>query len=227
MGDLNQLAFIRQHLSQLEGPILEVGSRDYGSTQSLRPVFAGKGEYIGVDMVDGAGVDCVVDLTRDFRTVETALTQRRFRTIICLSVLEHCAQPFRMAENLTQLLEPGGAIFVSAPFAWKFHSYPSDYWRFTHEGIKLLFSEIAFDEEACCSSTSHTGEFLPLDQELGKRALSGKAHSSPWRSLTASGLRILGKLGPLGWITRYRYLLAPTNIFMVGHRVSASDKQAA
>ena len=222
MGDPNQLAFISGLIPELEGPILEVGSRDYGSTQNLRPLFAGKGDYVGVDLFEGPGVDCILDLTKDFATVDRAFQGRRFGTIICLSVLEHCAQPFHMAENLTRLLKPGGKICISAPFAWKFHGYPSDYWRFTHEGIKMLFPEIQFDANACCSSTSHAGEYRPLDQNLGKRPLSGKAHPGhPWRGFTAGLLRLLGKLGPLGWITQYRYLLAPTNVLMVGQCVPA------
>jgi hypothetical protein len=127
-------------------------------------------------------------------------------------------------------LKPGGKICISAPFAWKFHGYPSDYWRFTHEGIKILFPEIQFDADDCRSSTSHAGEYQPLDQDLGKRSLSGKTHRDagrPWRGFTASLLRLLGKLGPLGWITRYRYLMAPTNVLMVGRRIATSNKKAA
>ncbi len=180
-----------------------------------------------MDLADGPGVDRMLDLTADFAVVDRTLEQKRFGTILCLSVLEHCAHPFRMAENLTRLLKPGGMICISAPFAWKYHDYPSDFWRFTHEGIKVLFPEIEFDEAACCSSTSHAGEFLPLNHDLGKRALSGKAHQNLWRALTASTLRVLGRLGPLAWITRYRYLMAPTNILMIGHRREVSKKQAA
>ena len=225
MGDPNQLAFISGLISKLDGPFLEVGSRDYGSTQNLRPLFFGKGDYVGVDLIDGPGVDCVTDLTADFALIDEELEGERFGTIICLSVLEHCAQPFRMAENLTRLLKPGGTICLSAPFAWKFHGYPSDYWRFTHEGIKVLFPKIRFDGEVSCSSTSAAGEFRPIDENLGKRSLSGKSHAGhPWRGFTASALRFLGRLGPLGWITRYRYLLAPTNLFMVGQLVEAKSR---
>lgn len=39
MGDLNQLSFVKSHQSVLRGPFLEVGSKDYGSTQDLRLLF--------------------------------------------------------------------------------------------------------------------------------------------------------------------------------------------
>ena len=32
----------------------------------------------------------------------------------------------------------------SVPFVWRIHAYPSDYWRFTKEGVKLLFPRIRF-----------------------------------------------------------------------------------
>lgn len=230
MGDPNQLAFISRLAGELDGPILEVGSRDYGSTQNLRPILAGKGEYIGVDLFAGDGVDCVLDLTEDFAVVDEGLKGQRFGTIVCLSVLEHCAQPFKMAENLSRLLKPDGRICISAPFAWKFHGYPSDYWRFTHEGIKILFPEIAFDAELCCSSTSEPGEYQPLDHALGKRVLSATTHRREgrfWRGLTAGALRTLGKLGPLRWITPYRYLMAPTNVLMIGRLATCPAERAA
>jgi len=36
-----------------------------------------------------------------------------------------------MGESITALLEEAGTLFVSVPFAWHIHAYPSDYWRFT------------------------------------------------------------------------------------------------
>ena len=111
MGDLNHLLFVQKFRKELAGPVLEVGSRDYGNTQSLRPLFAGE-SYVGADIVEGDGVDLVLDLTRPFEEVSAGLEERRFRTIFCLSVLEHCEQPFRMAENITRLREPGGKVYT-------------------------------------------------------------------------------------------------------------------
>ena len=41
-----------------------------------------------------------------------------------------------------QLMPPGGTVVVSDPFAWRRHAYPSDYFRFTVEGLKELFRGI-------------------------------------------------------------------------------------
>ncbi|MHC4150801.1 MAG: class I SAM-dependent methyltransferase [Planctomycetota bacterium] len=167
MGDINQFIFIEKFANQLLGPFLEVGSKDYGSTQDLRSVFSSRDTYIGVDMENGPGVDIVIDLTEDFEEINTKLDGQRFATIFCLSVLEHCAKPFKMAENLMLLLRPGGRIFISAPFSWKIHGYPNDYWRFTPEGVKKLFYKIEFDNTQCLAATTKKDEFKRLDDDLG------------------------------------------------------------
>jgi hypothetical protein len=46
---------------------------------------------------------------------------------------------------LTDCLAPGGTILVSAPFVWRVHAYPSDYFRFTVEGVRSLFPGIEWD----------------------------------------------------------------------------------
>ncbi len=106
MGDLNQLDFIEKNIDKFQAPYLEIGSR-YGLTWEIRKLFPNS-EYIGIDMEDGPGVDVVVDLAEDFESVDTILKQKRFNTVFCLSVLEHCSNPFSMAENITNLLNRNG-----------------------------------------------------------------------------------------------------------------------
>ena len=219
MGDINQLIFISKYAEQLVGPFLEVGSKDYGSTQDLRSLFAGRGTYVGVDMEDGPGVDVVLDLTEDFGQIDAKLSGQRFGTIFCLSVLEHCEQPFKMAENLTLLLRQNGRVCIGAPFAWKVHAYPNDYWRFTPEGIKRLFPKVRFDMERSLAATSKKNEFQKLDDEFGKISFSLSKHRKNGhvlRGISAKLLKTLSRFGILSWLTGYRYLFAPTGILMVG-----------
>lgn len=218
MGDINQLDFVRKHHDRFEAPVLEVGSHDYGSTQNIRGLFA-DADYTGIDMNPGPGVDLALDLTGPFEEIDGALGGRRFGTIFCLSVLEHCDQPFVMADNMSRLLAPGGQIFVSVPFAWKFHGYPSDYWRFTHEGVKKLFPALQFNGELDDLSTPRQGDRRTLDEDIGLIPMSSSWHRAqghPVRSLSVSLLRLLGKLGVLSWLVGYRYVMAPSMINMIG-----------
>lgn len=219
MGDANQCRFVQQHKDSLSGPFLEIGSRDYGSTRDLRALFPGE-TYVGVDLSAGKGVDQVLDLTHPFEAVDEALGRQRFGTIFSLSVMEHCDQPFLMAENMTRLLKPGGQIVLSVPFAWKFHGYPSDYWRFTQAGVRKLFPRI--DWEAGGPGRWHTpkeGDFRDVDEAVGLLPLSGKHYRRQGMWLRGIGLDILRLLPVFGlyrWLLGNRYLVFPAMIDMIG-----------
>jgi SAM-dependent methyltransferase len=227
MGDENQLVYVKKFKKEFTGPYLEVGSKDYGAVQVLRSIFGDSDTYIGVDMQEGTGVDLVLNLTHKFEMIDAKLNGLRFGTIFCMSVMEHCDQPFIMAENLTALLKPGGKICLSVPFSWKFHGFPSDFWRFTPEGVKKLFPELEFDDDECLASTSKKLEFYKPDMEVGKIKFSFKTEIKNGRYSRAFSviiLKSLSKIGILKWLTGYSYILTPTMITMIG-RVSAKSQQ--
>jgi len=226
VGDVNQRIFVEKHAECFAGPFLEVGSKDYGNTQDLRGLFPEAGQYVGVDMEDGPGVDVVLDLAGDFEDIDAKLQGRRFGTIFCLSVLEHCEQPFRMAENLTRLLAPAGCLCISVPFAWRIHAYPNDYWRFTPAGVRKLFPALEFDAERCAAATSKPGQFKLLDDDLGKIFFSFNRHRKEGhllRGIFAELLRWLARIGLLGWLAGYRHVFAPTTVLMIGRRKECAD----
>ena len=156
MGDLNQIAYLEQWMPACDGPVLEVGSKEYGSTSSFRTLYPNC-EYVGVDMAPGEGVDAVVDLVK----TTAPLQEGHFALAICCSVLEHVAKPWLFAENLTRLVRPGGKLYMSVPWVWRYHPYPDDYFRFSHRGVMSLFDQ--FDWTAVLYSTSPEVLFVPVD----------------------------------------------------------------
>jgi len=219
MGDINQFMFVKRNTDLVRDPILEVGSRDYGSTPDFRSLFPHL-SYVGVDLSGGKGVDVVLDLTEDFDAVDARLAGTRFNTIFCFSVLEHCRNPFRMGENITKLLEDSRTVFISVPFAWQIHGYPSDYWRFTPDGVKLLFPGIEFDGARSCMSTSKPGEITAIDEFMFRAELSvstalERGQYGLIRSLLVRSARRL-RLFP--FIFDYRYLHPPVMINMIGQK---------
>jgi len=165
MGDLNQLDFVDENRLSVKGPILEVGSKDYGNTNNFRPLFEQE-LYIGADQEPGKGVDVVCDFTADHASIIDQVGIEKFRTIICFSVLEHCKNPFKMAENISKFLIDGGTLFVSVPFVWNIHSYPDDYWRFTPSSLSILFPDCMLVEEKSFYSTKIRGERFPFSASL-------------------------------------------------------------
>lgn len=89
-------------------------------------------------------------------------------SVICLEVLEHVEEPARAAAELARILRPGGVLVLAVPFMGAYHgkrppaknpvyernaqglvsdashSGYGDYWRFTHEGLALLFARAGF-----------------------------------------------------------------------------------
>lgn len=155
MGDLNQITYLRRHLPRLNGPILEIGSKEYGSTSSFREFYR-ENEYVGADMSEGSGVDVIVDLTKGLGP----LPERHFALIICCSVLEHVDRPWLFADNLCRLLHPSGVLYMAVPWVWRFHPYPDDYFRFSHRGICALFPDIDWHHVEL--STNVTNEFAKV-----------------------------------------------------------------
>lgn len=153
MGDVNQKIFLTRSLPKVDGPVLEVGSRDYGSTENFREIYAGN-EYIGVDLSEGKGVDRVIDLAQGIGD----LPPQHFALVIGCSVLEHVRRPWVMADNLTRLLRPGGAIYIAVPWVWRYHPYPDDYYRFSWRGVAELFPAITWSRSLY--STTVPDEFL-------------------------------------------------------------------
>lgn len=163
MGTMNQYYFLESvahHLPKVSR-VLEVGSFNPGSNQNFRNNFPGV-EYIGVDIQPGEGVDVVCDFgSKTF--YNERLHGSQFDLCICCSVLEHSRKPWNIAESITEAVRPGGFAYISVPWVWRYHEYPSDYWRFSPECVKSLFSE--FDVVEMQYSTTRKKEFIQLKGE--------------------------------------------------------------
>lgn len=170
MASENTIEWIESNIDYIDGSILEVGSKKYNDLEhlGLRAFLSEKGvgnRFLGCDLEAGENVDVQVDLSVDYKEVSKAFDAESFDTIFCVSVLEHIPNVFQAAENLTSLLRRGGHIFISVPFVFRNHGYPSDYWRFTPNAIKFLFPKIDFlDFKRCTLSTLEFDNVLKLSK---------------------------------------------------------------
>lgn len=155
----------------LPGLALVAGSKVYPTSEDRRRFYSVP--VVGVDMLPGDGVDLVHDLSLPlgFKVCH----------VDCCSVLEHCADPFAVARNLSNALVPGGTILFSAPFCWRVHAYPSDYWRFTIEGVRQAFPLIDWQRLAYAYDGALHDEFRITKQEKAlKLARLPKAEVIGW-----------------------------------------------
>ena len=219
MGDLNQLAFIKENAHLVKGSILEIGSKDYGNTPDYRSIFSSE-VYVGVDRFPGKGVDIVLDVSKSYEEIISKLKINRFNTIICFSALEHSLELSNVCSNIERLLNEDGVLFVSVPFCWEYHGFSDDYWRFTPQAIKALFSNIRFIDSLTRMSTSRVGEMKEPDNEFYKLDLSARAGIAKKRYGICTGVavKLLRSVPIFKRAFDYPYLMPPVLISMVGRK---------
>lgn len=106
-------------------------------------------------------------------------------SVICLEVLEHVRNPAKAVEEIYRILKPGGLCIMGVPFLSSYHGKSNhnsnpvfvkgltknhddshkgygDFWRFTHEGLALLFENAGFSSV----------EIFPVDGFLLSRLMN-------------------------------------------------------
>lgn len=118
------------------GDVLEIGARKRPRL-SLFPEPTWR--YTVLDIVDcDSGVPTLIaDITSC-----PELPDESFDVIVSVDVFEHLNRPWLAAEEITRLLRPGGVVFTSTLFAWRYHPVPIDYWRFTPPCLEFLFGDL-------------------------------------------------------------------------------------
>lgn len=64
-----------------------------------------------------------------------------FSIILCTGLLEHIPDPHRLVGEFRRILKPGGRLVLSASAVFPFHGAPDNFFHFTTNGFRLLFSE--------------------------------------------------------------------------------------
>ena len=137
-------------------PILEAGSLNINGT--VRDLFPEP--YIGLDMRRGKGVDVVADML-----TYHGFADDQFNTIISVETLEHVTEPWVAMERFARWLAPGGLLLIAVPFEWPLHEHPSDYWRFTHHGLRLLAERVGL--EVLTAELDHHAYMMAQKSEVG------------------------------------------------------------
>lgn len=110
--------------------VLDAGSYDWNG--GFRTLIEDRCErYIGIDMQQGPGVDCVM-LAESAGVVWPAT----FDVVITTEMLEH-AERWRtaLASLITATCEGGYLVLSTCAPGFVLHGYPDDHWRFTPEII--------------------------------------------------------------------------------------------
>lgn len=128
--------------------VIEIGSRIVSpASGSKRQLFSGAASYTGFDYYPDANTDVVGDAHK----LSQYFGGQKFDAIFSLSVFEHLAMPWVVAMEINKLLKVGGITFHTTHFSWPLHERPWDFWRFSDEGLKILFSKaLGFEAIKSC-----------------------------------------------------------------------------
>lgn len=114
----------------LSPKILELGARVIGTQGDLhiRKIFAAKNnknDYVGVDYIEGPGVDLVANVQ------DIPLPDGSFNTIVAMNLFEHVEKFWLVFDEMKRLSSDDGVIICATPFSYDIHGCPYDYYRFT------------------------------------------------------------------------------------------------
>jgi len=145
--------FIERHAGGLGGDVLEIGSRIHTPVAwwcTNRDLA--QGQWTGIDMQAGQGVDLVADM-HDLPDE----WEGRFSGVVCSEVMEHVARPWLALPELRRVMAPGSLLVVTTLFAFPEHGYPDDFYRYSRSGLRLLLEDAGFSD----FSVEYAGE-IPI-----------------------------------------------------------------
>src|SRR5215475_5807754 len=125
------------------GKLLDVGCGDKQFENIFRPYV---NEYLGVEYsVTFSGTaakfgmscpDCFYDGHR------LPFADESFDTVLNIQVLEHTPHPFQLVAEMARVLKKNGVLILSAPFSFRLHEEPHDYFRYTPHGLRQMCKNV-------------------------------------------------------------------------------------
>jgi SAM-dependent methyltransferase len=130
---------MRKFAGHVQGRVLDVGC----GQKPYRAMFK-TSEYIGVE-IDSPENRKSKAADHFYDGKHLPFADGDFDTVLCNQVLEHVFEPDEFVDELHRVLKPGGALVLTAPFAWDEHEQPFDYARYSSFGLRHLLTKHGFE----------------------------------------------------------------------------------
>jgi ubiquinone/menaquinone biosynthesis C-methylase UbiE len=135
-------ACIQDIAPQLHGRLLDIGC---GQKQQV--FFQYVREYIGLDHEDALKVNrttenAQVDVYGD--AMDLPFGKNTFDSVCAISLLEHVPDPWKVINEAHRVLKKGGTFALIAPFMYRLHLAPYDYFRFSEYGMRYMLESEGF-----------------------------------------------------------------------------------
>jgi SAM-dependent methyltransferase len=98
--------------------------------------------FKNIDMQHGEGDAKQIDFEKDPLPYESNSIDQ----VLMLNVLEHIYHHSFFAGEAHRILKPGKTVIGFVPFLINYHADPHDYFRYTHEALEKIFTEVGFKE---------------------------------------------------------------------------------
>ena len=96
--------------------------------------------------------------------VDLKFDDNSFDLVVSDQVLEHVeGDPFQAVRESHRILKPGGIAVHTTVMLFQIHGYPSDFWRYTPDCLKMLCRD--FDQILACDGWGN--RYMPLLNWLG------------------------------------------------------------
>ena len=90
------------------------------------------GWWINLDIAPFYGVEVVANACR------IPFSDNSCDRVACLALLEHVDDPRGVVTEIHRVLKPGGVVDAVVPFCHPYHPFPSDFHRFSKEGLSTV-----------------------------------------------------------------------------------------
>lgn len=161
--------------------ILEFGTRraDPEVPTHHREWMHGPCTYTMADIEPGLDVDLVLDACDDYRGWAPMI-------VIAVATWEHIATPWIAAQRLADALPRGGGAYISTHHTFPEHAYPSDYTRWSRDGLAAMFESVGL-------ATVSTSYMYPCDiVPHGADELGGREFVTRWNPAAPAWLCVDG-----------------------------------
>jgi SAM-dependent methyltransferase len=114
---------------------------DYGcGNKPYRDLFLKKfSRYVGADFAGNSDADILIDKSGRVDCEDTS-----FDCVLSSQVLEHVGSPQEYLAEAQRILKPGGSLILSTHGIWPYHPDPTDYWRWTADGLQAEIERAGF-----------------------------------------------------------------------------------
>jgi SAM-dependent methyltransferase len=128
------------------GRLLDVGCGDKPYETIFRPYVT---EYIGIEHEDSFPHTSASAAARRpdlyYRGSVLPFPDHSFDTVLSVQVLEHTPHPQLLVDEMARVLRKDGVLVLSAPFSFRLHEEPHDYFRYTPHGLRSMCNEAGLE----------------------------------------------------------------------------------